>query len=240
MRRTRRPPSLLDALDDPALFAPLFPSPGWDAWRAFCRALTGAPLSGPALDTFQICTGRQGAPTSPATEAWVVSGRRSGKSRIASVIATYLAAWASTDRLVPGEWGTVLVCAVDKQQAGVVLSYVKALFAVPALRGLVVNETADSLELRHRVKIEVRSSNYRRARGVTLLAAILDELAFLRDEASALPDVELLRALKPALATTGGSSWASAVRGVSAGCFGRSTSGTTARTATCWSGRATA
>jgi hypothetical protein len=39
---------------------------------------------------------------------------------------------------------------------------------------------------------------------VTLLAAVLDEVAFLREEGSALPDIELYRALKPALATTGG------------------------------------
>jgi len=154
---------------------------------------------------FRACTGRQTPPTTPATEGWVVCGRRSGKSRTASAIATYLAALAPTDALAAGEWGVVLVCAVDKVQAGVVLSYIKALFdGIPALRPLVVEEAAESLTLRHGVKIEVRSSNYRRVRGVTLLAAIIDELAFLRDEASALPDVELYRALKPSLMTTNG------------------------------------
>jgi hypothetical protein len=134
----------------------------------------------------------------------VIAGRRSGKSRIASVIATHLATLAPTDRLALGELGVVLICAVDKAQAGMVLGYVKALFELPALRPLVTEETAESVTLGHRVKIEVRSSNYRRVRGVTLLGCVLDELAFLRDEASALPDLELYRALKPALATTGG------------------------------------
>jgi hypothetical protein len=41
-------------------------------------------------------------------------------------------------------------------------------------------------------------------RGRTLLAAIIDEVAFLRDETSASPDIETYRALLPALATTGG------------------------------------
>jgi hypothetical protein len=50
----------------------------------------------------------------------------------------------------------------------------------------------------------VRSSNFHSVRGVSLLAAIIDEIAFLRDESSAVPDVGLYRALKPALATTGG------------------------------------
>jgi hypothetical protein len=68
----------------------------------------------------------------------------------------------------------------------------------------VAGETAEAIELRHRVRLELRASNFRAVRGVTLLAAVLDEVAFLREEGSALPDVELYRALKPALATTGG------------------------------------
>jgi hypothetical protein len=111
---------------------------------------------------------------------------------------------APTDRLAPGEIGVVLICAVTREQAGVIMSYVKALFDAPALRPLVVDESADSITLRHRVRIEVRSSNFRSIRGITCLAAIVDELAFLRDESSANPDVELYRALKPALLTTKG------------------------------------
>jgi hypothetical protein len=198
------PTTLLAALDDRALFGPVFPSPSWDSWRAFCRALYGLPMPPPQLDLFRRCTGRVDAPTTPATEAWVVCGRRSGKSRIASAIATYVAALAPTTTLAPGEWGTVLVCAVDKQQAQVIFRYCKALFTLPALRPLVSGETTEAIELRHRVRLEVRASNFRAVRGVTLLAAVLDEVAFLREEGSALPDVELYRALKPALATTGG------------------------------------
>jgi hypothetical protein len=197
-------PTLLDALDDPAFFGELFPTPSWTAWRAFCAALYGLDMPAAQLDVFRRCTGRQDTPTRPASEAWVVCGRRSGKSRIAAAVATYTAALAPTTTLAPGEWGTVLVCAVDKAQARVVFDYCKALFALPALRPLVEGETAESIELRHRVRLEVRASNFRGVRGVTLLAAVLDEVAFLREEGSALPDVELYRALKPALATTGG------------------------------------
>jgi hypothetical protein len=198
------PTTLLEALDRPDLFQTCFPSPAWDRWRAFCRALYGLPMPAGELATFRACTGRRDAPSRPATEAWVICGRRSGKSRIASAIAAYVAALAPTDRLVPGETGVVLIVAVDRQQATIILNYVKALFELPALRGLVVGETADSLELRHRVTIQVRAGSYRGVRGLTLLAAILDEVAYLRDESSALPDVELFRALKPALATTDG------------------------------------
>jgi hypothetical protein len=199
------PPTILTALEDPQLFLPFYPRPAWDSWRAFLAGLFGLPMTREQLAVFQACTGRSSQPRHRATEAWVVCGRRSGKSRIAALVATYLAALAKTDKLAPGEWGTVLVCAVDRTQARVVFDSIRALLTeIPSLRSLVVAETAEALELRHRVRVEVRSSSFRRVRGVTLLAAVLDECAFMRDEASALPDLELYRALRPSLATTGG------------------------------------
>ena len=41
-------------------------------------------------------------------------------------------------------------------------------------------------------------------RGYTVPLAILDEAAFMRDDRSAVPDIELARALKPALMTLNG------------------------------------
>ena len=134
----------------------------------------------------------------------MIAGRRSGKSRIAAAIAAYLAALAPTDRLVAGEIRTVLIIAVDRAQAQTVFNYIRALFDVPSLRALVVAEAAESIDLAHGVRIQVGTSSFRSVRGVTLLGAVLDEVAFLRDEGSALPDVELYRALKPALVTTNG------------------------------------
>jgi hypothetical protein len=201
--------TILDALDDPALFASAFPSPAWDAWRAFCSALYGLPMTPAEFATYAACTGRQTPPTIRSREGWVICGRRSGKSRIASAIAAYTAALADVSMLAPGETGVVLICAAAKRQGGIVYRYVRQLFMdVPSLRPLVVGEQASEdvkvLELRHGVRIEVRSANFRTVRGMTLLAGIIDEVAFLRDETSANPDVELVRALRPGLATTNG------------------------------------
>ena len=69
------PITLLQALSDPRLFGPLFPSPDWDPWRTFCKALIGAPIPEPELPLYRRCTGRAAPPTRPATEAWVVAGR---------------------------------------------------------------------------------------------------------------------------------------------------------------------
>src|SRR5262249_6140021 len=106
--------TLLDALDDPALFAPCFPRPAWNAWRGFAAALHGLGMSGAERAVYAAATGRQTPPTARAREAWVICGRRSGKSRIASAIAAYTAALADTSMLAPGETGVVLVCAASK------------------------------------------------------------------------------------------------------------------------------
>ena len=52
--------------------------------------------------------------------------------------------------------------------------------------------------------IAVHANSYRTVRGSTLLAVVMDEVAYWRDETSATPDVEVYRAVLPALATTGG------------------------------------
>ena len=51
----------------------------------------------------------------------------------------------------------------------------------------------------------MRSSDFRRLRGLTLVAAVADEIAFARsEEDSSNPDKEILDACRPGLATTGG------------------------------------
>jgi hypothetical protein len=50
----------------------------------------------------------------------------------------------------------------------------------------------------------VRPASFRTIRGITAIAAIADELAFWRSDDSANPDKEILKALRPSLATTGG------------------------------------
>lgn len=76
----------------PTLFGALFAGPEWVAWRAFLSALFGLPM--PAEDQaalYRRSTGRQDVPMGQAREAWVIVGRRGGKSRIAALIAVYLA-----------------------------------------------------------------------------------------------------------------------------------------------------
>src|SRR2546426_9292448 len=90
----------------------------WAAWRACLKAIFGLPMTPAELAIFQACTGRTTAPTEQAREAWLAIGRRGGKSRIAALIAVFLAVFRDYSRiLAPGERGTVAIIAADRRQA---------------------------------------------------------------------------------------------------------------------------
>ncbi len=190
-----------------ARYAPDLLGPSWQAWRACIGAILGAPPEDEAgADLIRACTQRE-PPTSPAREAWLVIGRRGGKSRTAAVLAAFLATCRNyAPVLSPGERGTVMLIAADRKQARVLTRYIRAVFHDhPELAALIAQETAESLELTTRVVIEVHTSSFRTVRGYTIVAALLDELAFWHtDEASASPDVEVVNAIRPAMATVPG------------------------------------
>ena len=73
--------------------------------------------------------------------------------------------------------------------------------AVPMLAALVEGRRSNAIDLRGRVTIEVHTCSHRTTRGYSYAAVIADERAFWRDEASAAPDVEVLNAVRPGLAT---------------------------------------
>jgi hypothetical protein len=200
--------TILEALHDRQLFGRVFPDlEPWSAWLAFLAALFGLPLADREVAVYQRHTGRRVPPVSAARESWVVVGRRGGKSRVAALIAVYVAAFRDYSAvLAPGEKATVAVIAADRQQARVVFRYVCGLLdAVPMLARLVVRRTAGAIELRGRVVIEVATCSHRTTRGYSFAAVIADECAFWRSDTSASPDVEVLTAVRPGLATIPGS-----------------------------------
>jgi hypothetical protein len=84
--------NILAAMADPKVFGAHFrDKDSWKAWEAFLAALFALPMSPYQADTFRAHTGRAGLPEQPFSEAWLCCGRRSGKSFMLSVIATYLA-----------------------------------------------------------------------------------------------------------------------------------------------------
>ena len=101
--------------------------------------LFGLPLTPEQTQTFTQATGRTEPPTTPHTEAWLVVGRRGGKSFILALIAVFLAAFRDwRPYLGPGERGTVMIIAADRKQARTILRYVRGLLhLVPMLKQLI-------------------------------------------------------------------------------------------------------
>jgi hypothetical protein len=200
---------IIAAMQDPELFGPHFaPAETWRAWRTCLSAAFGLReyLDETDLVVFQEATGLESLPGEPVRELWAVAGRRGGKSRVASLVAVYVATLRDyRDVLTPGETGVVMILAADRRQARVCLGYVKALLDVPMLRAMVLSETGDSVTLSNGIRIEVHTASHRSTRGYTCVAAICDEMAFWRSEDSTTPDVEVLRAIRPSLATVPGS-----------------------------------
>ena len=200
----RRRFTIIDAVADRNLFAPWFKNKAsWAAWFAFLRALFALPMTAEQLAIYQQCTGRVAPPTASATEGWLVCGRRSGKSFILSLCAVYLAAFHSYRQyLAPGERGTIMVIACDRRQARTIFRYIGGLLTtVPMLARMVERSTAECFDLNNDVTIEVAVASFRSVRGYTVVAALLDELAFWRSDESSNPDTEIISALKPAMAT---------------------------------------
>ena len=193
------------ALTDPGLLGNVLAGDSWRAWRTLLIAAMGEALSDDERETFKKLTGRQHEPGQRVEELCVIAGRRGGKSRAMATFAAYLGGLCKHP-LVRGERGVLLCIAPDQRQAAIVLDYTTAAFEQsPILKQLIANRTADTLELSNGISIEVRASSFRRLRGPTFVAVICDEAAFwFSDELAANTDTEIVNAVRPGLATTGG------------------------------------
>jgi hypothetical protein len=196
--------TIIEALQDKNLLGASFRDLGsWKAWLAFLKAIFNLPMTDEELSLYRQCTQRQ-EPPERVRECYVVAGRRSGKSAMAAVIATYLACFKDWRQyLGPGEKAWIFVLAVDKLQARVVHGYIKGFFkGSKFLSKLIEKETTEELWLKNDVVIAIKTSSFRSVRGYSIGACVLEELCFWRgDETSANPDREIVAAIRPALIT---------------------------------------
>lgn len=193
------------ALTDPHLLgAALGDAQLWLTWRAVLKAAFALALNEEEARTFATIAGDRKPPTKRVRELWAVVGRRGGKSRMAAALAVYSACFAER-RLVRGETGYVLVLAASRDQSKVVFDYIRGFLETsPVLRQEIDVITASEIRLKSGVVIAIHANSFRSIRGRTLLACIFDEVSMWRDESSATPDLEVYRAVLPALMTTGG------------------------------------
>lgn len=197
---------VLTALADPRLLgaSPAFTdADSWRPWRTFLGAVYGLPVEDPAL--YRKATGRlrYAPPDGGFREAVAIVGRQAGKTRIASALVAFEAAMAPACR--DGEQYALLLAQDHRAAVRTAFSYLCSLFdASPVLRPSVVRRTADTLELANGLRVAAYPCRPAAVRGLRARVAVVDELAFFLTSEARPVDTEMLRAVRPALATTGG------------------------------------
>lgn len=198
--------SMRAALSDPQLLGHCLAGDSFRPWRILLTAAMGEPLiSDDERAIFTKFTGRSHEPLQRVSEFAVIGGRRSGKSRALATLIAYIGGLCSfKDVLVPGETGVLLCLAQSQHIAKQLLAYAEADFErSPILSQLIVNRTADTLELKGNIKVEVKPASMKKLRGPTYIGILLDELAFFYvEENYANPDSEIIAAVTPGLLTT--------------------------------------
>lgn len=199
--------SMREALEDPNLFGSVLPGETWQAWRVVLIASQGEPLTPEEREIYRLLSGREREPAAPCKEVWGVVGRRGGKTRAFAVAAAYFAGLVDYEgSFAPGQRGRLPVMAAAKDTAREAFNYLSGIFEeVPMLNAMLDGPpTAEVIRLANRIDIQVMTANFRTTRGPTPVAAVCDEIAFWSIEGSSNPDREILRALRPGLATLGG------------------------------------
>lgn len=190
---------------DQELLGSTFAGPTFDAWRAVAKIIDGLPLNADELALYRTLTGREVAPDRAFTEAYLIKPRRAGGTLFAAALGLHAALGDYTAKLGPGEVATVAMIASDRRQARQLLNYVKGLIAAsPMILEELDNSTKETIHFKNRVQLEVHTTSFRSTRGYSYAAVVLDELAFFRDDLSATPDIELVRAVLPGLSNLGG------------------------------------
>lgn len=207
--------NILEAIEDEKLFRLFLGKDlsSWRPWAVALRSLYGLSVKrGAAADLLRQCTGREldELPPEGFRTALFLTGRRSGKSRTAAVIAGFEALFGNHEsKLSPGEIGLVAVVSPTRFQSGICWNYLRALFdSSPLLQAEIIDtkDSAKQISLRNGLQVAVLTGDPKKVRGFTLVAAIIDETAFfgLDEESSVRSDVELIRSIRPSLATTKG------------------------------------
>ncbi|SDR52647.1 Phage terminase-like protein, large subunit, contains N-terminal HTH domain [Rhizobiales bacterium GAS113] len=195
------------ALSDPALLGTALPGASWRAWRVLLIAMMGEPLDAEEREIFTKLTGREHEPGQRVEEFWGVIGRRGGKSRAIATLIVYVTCLCShDDAKAVGETLIALCLAQNQKQAAVILGYVRGLFeSIEMFAALISTVTADAITLTNGIEIQIRAASFRGLRGITCVLAVADEIAYWRTESTSLnPDREIVAAVRPTLATTGG------------------------------------
>lgn len=206
--------NIIEAIRDPKLFRPFLANANdslhtWAGWLTILKAIYGIKISNQkSVEFFRHATGRDPSklPSDGFDQFLGLIGRRSGKSRITSVIAAYEAALGRRwEYCQAGETPYVAIISPQKQNSKAIKRYIRAIFDAPMLKGYIVDEQSDGFTLKNRVEIRILSGDVA-IRGTTCICVCLDEVCMhgSEEDARLKTDTELVRACEPTLMTTGG------------------------------------
>lgn len=192
--------NILDFMNDRNLLGRGFEGDSWSRWRAVLKAAFGLPMTDLDRELFNEVSGGRTPPTRRVRELVCCVGRGGGKDSIAAAVAIYIATTSDFSKLRPGERGTVMCLATDRDQAAISYNYAKGLLEEsPLLAPLAEKMEADRIPLRTRAELKIVTNTIRAPRGRTIAGAIYDEIAFWTGENFTHPDVEVDAAVTPGL-----------------------------------------
>ena len=157
-------------------------------------------LSETEMEIYKRGTGREVYDGVEQQEVTVIAGRRGGKTtKVACPTAIFEA--FRDHHLPPGETGYVVLLAPTMSQARIAFRCIRNyLRSSPILSKSIRRITKNEIELTNGITICCYPCSYIAVRGITIVAAICDEMAFWpHDESAANPEVEILEALRPGM-----------------------------------------
>ncbi len=208
--------NVLKAINDPNLFRayvtgePDGSLASWANWLTFLRVLYGLRVPKSQHKVVRQFTGRDPSRLSKEgyLEALLLCGRRSGKSKTIALVGAAEAVLSGREQgLARGEIGMVAILSPTRFQSRIIHSYLKGVFdSTPLLQNEVTEEKREGFTLKNGIEVSIITGDPRSCRGFSLIACIVDEIAHfgLSEESKVRSDTELIRALRPSLASTGG------------------------------------
>jgi hypothetical protein len=199
--------SMRKALGDDELLGKVMRGDSRFGWRVLLIAAAGEALNDEERVEFKRLTGREQEPGQLVKQFVGIFGRRGGKTFAMAVFMCWIAALCDHHGVLsPGETGIALCISRDQRVAKIILDYVEGILrSSDQMAPMIVNRTADTIELSNGISIEVRPANYRTLRGPTYVCVSADEVAqWFTSVDFANPDSEILTAVRPGLMTTRG------------------------------------
>jgi hypothetical protein len=207
--------NIVQAIKDENLFLPYLRGKdkdlsSWHNWMICLRCIYGLPVRQPKnRELIRRCTGRNpdALPKDGFNTVLLLCGRRSGKSKVAGLLAAYEASLSGRESVCsPGELPMVSIISPTRDQSKIIKSYTRAALGAPLLTEEVGDATREGFPLRNGVNVRILTGQFNIVRGYSQICVVCDEVCFLgtSEESKLKSDTELIRSVRPSLLTTGG------------------------------------